>query len=335
MYSNVIPFENIIDGIKDETGIQNLRNLYPMVRRFVYRAERDIGFGNGLLLKRIDYKKSDSTILDLKIRLPEDLIYLEEVGTCNQGLCPDDYKRQGNFLFLCNDIDEFSLIYYAMLCDGEGNPAITENHFDAVVAGVKFFMYQAKMWNNEGNFNYQKELKEYYFDRLGEAIGNDVMPSTDKEWAQIAQHLRMSYRDILIYSQDEKCYDCVPLSTNNEVLSLEGDQSDEMVHYWQYDELLSDISNAPTITQAFLDLQNSETIQVFLDGFLIPWTNIGRIGLAITNVDEDYYQITDVFQQDITTIVFDKYYDSVNRTQIYISKEYYSHGNIYYELIKD
>jgi len=335
MYSNIVPFENIIDAIKDETGISNLRNLYPTVRRFVYRAEREIGYGHGLLLKKIDYKKSDGTILDLKVRLPGDLLFLETIGTCNQGLCPDHYKIQGNFLFLCKDIDEFSLIYYTMLCDGEGNPTITENHFEAVVAGVKFFMYQAKMWNNEGNINFYKSLEIYYADRCGEARGDDVMPNTEKEWAQIAQHLRMSYRDILIYSQDEKCYSCLPLSTNNEVLTQEGDNTDEMVHYWQYNDLASDISLAPAIDQAFLDLQNSEEIQAFFDGYVIPWSNIGRIGIAITNVDEDYYQVLDVFQQDITTIVFDAYYDSVNRTQIYISKEYYSHGNIYYELIKN
>ena len=166
MYSNIVPFENIIDAVKDETSVTNLRNLYPMVRRLVYRAEREIGYGHGLLLKKIDYKKSDGTILDMKARLPADLLLLEEVGTCNQGLCPDDYRIQGNFLFLCRDIEEFSIIYYTLLCDGEGNPAITENHFEAVVAGVKFFMYQPKMWNNEGNMNFFKSLEMFGFLRF-------------------------------------------------------------------------------------------------------------------------------------------------------------------------
>lgn len=337
MYSNIIPFQNIIDSVKDETGISNLRNLYPMVRRLVYRAQRDIGFGYGLLMKRITYKTSDGTIFDNKVRLPEDLILLEEIGTCKEGLCPGDYTHQGNYLFLCREIDEFSLIYYTMLCDGEGNPAITENHFEAVLAGVKYFMYQPKMWNNKGNINFYKELKLLYYDNCGEARGNDAMPSTDKEWSQIAQHLRMSYRDILIYSEDEKCYACVPTTINNEVIDPGDDDNttDDMVYFWQYNELVSDISVAPAIDQAFLDLQTKEGIQAFLDGYVIPYTAVGRIAFAISNVSEDYYQITDVFNQDITSVVFDTYYNATLRIQIYISKEIYSHGNIYYELIKN
>lgn len=333
MYSKIIPFENIIDGIKDETGIQNLRNLYPMIRRFIYRAERDIGFGYGLLLKKIDYKKSDGTILDFKIRLPEDLIKIEEVGTSSQGFCPDDYRHQGNFLFLCRDIDEFSLIYYAMLCDGEGNPAITENHFEAVLAGVKYFMYQPKMWNNEGSINFYKQLELFYYERIGEAIGNDVMPSTDREWSDISKYLKMSYRDMLIYSDHTKSYDCIPLSVNNEVLTLEGDDTDDVVYHWQYSDFTSNISLAPAIDQDFLDLQDSNPIIDFINGFVIPYSNVGRIAFAVSNVDENYYQIIDVFETDITSVVFDTYYNLAMRTQIYISKEVYTHGNIYYKLI--
>ncbi len=340
MYSNLIPFTNVVDAVKDEIGSTNLRNQYPLIRRLMHRAQKEIGYGGSLLLKRVDYCISDGTILVdangfAKVRLPADLIRIEGIGTCQFGMCPNDYRHQGNYLFLCKHVDNFALLYYSLLCDGEGNPTVSENHFEAVVAGIKYFMYQPKMWNGSGNRNYFKDLETYYEDRIGEAIGWDVFPTTAAEWAQISEKLRMSQRDMLIYDNDANCYSCFPQSVNNEILDPTIDNSDDMVYYWQYNDFTSDISLAPAIDQTFLDAQSVEPIQSFINGFTIPYNEIGRIGFAITNVNEDYYQIIDVFETDITTVVFDTYYNSVTRTQIYISKEYYSHGNIYYKLIKN
>lgn len=337
MYSNLVPFENIVDAVKDGTGITNTRNLLPQIRRLIHRSQREIGYGGSLLLKRIKYQISDGTISvdennNYKVRLPEDLVSIEEIGMCHEGLCPEHYRHQGNYLFLCHPIESFSLIYYAFICDGNGNPTVSENHFEAVVAGISFFLYQPKIWNGEGNMSLFKHLERYYEDRIGEARGMDVFPNTKKEWAQISERLRMSQRDMLIYSITEACYCCIPKSNNSEVLEEE-DTSDDMVYYWQYNDLVSNISLAPTIDQAFLDAQNSDTIDVFTNGTIIPYNFVGRIGFAIKNIPEDYYQIYDVLGNDITNIVFDKYYDSTNKIQIFISKEFYSHGNIYYKLI--
>jgi hypothetical protein len=336
MYSNIVPFENIIDAVKDETGITNLRNLYPTIRRLVYRIERDLGFGHGLLIKKIPYSVKDGTIYDNKIRLPRDLIFIEAVGTCENGLCPNCYIHQGNYLFLCCDnITSFDLVYYTMLCDGEGNPAITENHFDAVVAGVVYYLAKPKKWNKEITLQDLMYYQQYYFDRIGESIGQDMMPTTKDEWSQIAGHLKMSYRDILIYDNEKDCYKCVPYGINHEVIDPDFDASDDLVYWWQYPDLASDSSLAPSIDQAFLDLQNKDEIAPFLVGYVIAYELVGRIGFAITNINEDDYKIVDVFQQELIPLVFDSYYNTELRTQIFISKEYYSHGNIYFQLIKN
>lgn len=335
MYSNLVPFENIIDAVKDETGLTNLSNLYPQIRRFIYRIEKDIGFGGGALLKKITYSKSDNTIVDLKFKLPSDLLYLESVGMCNEGLCPGDYRIQGTWGFLCKDVESFSLLYYTIICDGEGNPAITENHFDTVVAGIKYYLYEPKLWNGEGNLNYGVSLRQYYFDRIGEAIGNDVMPS-NKEWSKISQLLRMSYRDILIYSSQKKCYCSVNESANNQVIEETGTtENNDMVYFWQYNDLTSDISLAPEIDQNFLDSKSNQSISSFLNGYTVPYSEVGRIGFAIKSELGSIYKITDVFGTDITLLVFSTYYNETLKTRIYISKEYYSHGNIYFKLIQN
>jgi hypothetical protein len=329
MYSNIVPFTDVIQAVKDETGEKNLRNLYQMITRHVYRVEKDIGFGGGLILKKRKYQTADYSIVDSKIKLPFDLIKIEEVGTCQEGLTRQSYHHQGNYLFLTDpNITEFTLLYYTMLCDGEGNPVVTENHFDAVVAGIKFFMYQPKLWNGEGNMKYGQLLQVYYFDRVAEAIGNDVMPTTATEWAQIAQHLRMSYSDMLIYSEDNRCYEGAPVDCGPDF----GSHRNDTAFHWQYDDTNTNISTADLIDQDFLNLQTAVVIPDFERGILIPYTNIGRIGFAIQEVAENAYKITDIFGSDLTNTVFDTYYNILLKTQVYISKDIYTHGNIYFKI---
>lgn len=335
MYSALVPFENIVDAVKDSTGIQNLRNLYPKIRRLVYRAEKEIGFGGALVLKKIVYSTSDNTIVNNKAKLPDDLMYIESVGMCKEGLCPKDYKLQGNWMFLCRPIEKFTLIYYTLLCDGEGNPIITENHFEAVVAGLTYFMYAPKIFNNEGSMSVYKELQKYYDDRIGEARGDDVFPTTPEEWSQIAQTLKMSYRDILIYSPEKKCFCCIDQSENEQVISIDGPGTDTLSYHWQYDDFEFDINDAPDIDIPFLETKNIVPINDFISGQTLSLSNIGRIGIAIRNIDENDYKIMDVFNFDITSIVFDSYYNAELRTQIYISKEYYSNGEVYFKLTEN
>lgn len=335
MYSRIVPFENIITAVQDETDITNLRNILPKIRRLVYRCERDIGFGYGLIIKKIPYSIADGTISEGRIRLPDDLIKIESFGTCEGGLCPGKYNHQGNYLFFCSTIESFDLVYYTMLNDGEGNPCVTENHFDAIVAGIVWYLAKPKRWNKEFTAKDLMGFQIYYFDRIGEAIGDDVMPTTKEEWSMISGHLRMSYRDVLIYDSQKECYTCVPTGVNNETLIPGTDDSDDIVYNWQYEDLNSDISDAILIDQAFLDLQSKDDVDVFLAGKTIVYTAVGRIAIAIANIEIDAYQIRDTFEQDITSLVFDTYYNDNLKVQYYISKEVYSYGNIYYKLIKN
>ena len=332
MYSKIVPFQDIIQAVKDETGIENLRNLYPKISRLIYRIEKDIGFGYGMILKKVNFSKEEETIIERRIKLPDDLVIIEAIGTDDSTLDPSIYAHQGNFLFFHADISSIDLVYYTMLCDGEGFPAVTENHFDAVVAGVKYYMYQPKVWNGEGSAQLMKYLQEYYFARLGEAIGNDVMPSTDLEWSQIAQHVRMSYRDILLYSK-EQSYEGAPLTSLSS-----GDAASKpvpvnaTVYDWQYTETTSSISDAVSIDQAFLDSKQKSSLVVFSSGKVISYTAVGRVALAIQNIDINKFRIQDLFGADITEIVFDNYYNVETRTQIYISKDVFAFGNIFYKI---
>lgn len=325
MYSKHILFEEIVEGVKDDTGIENLSNLYPKIRRLIYRCEQDIGFGNSLVLKKITYSEADGTIDCKRAKLPDDIVKIESFGMCQEGLCPGDYKIQGNYIFLCKPISSFSFIYYTMLCDGEGNPMVTQNHKEAVVSGVSYYMYKPRVYNgNDGSQSHLQTLERYYHDRVGEARGDDAMPSTKEEWSNLANILKRSYSQTLIYDNTKECYCCIEDSSKIE--------KNPLINYWQFDNTLSDISIAPTFDLNYLSLKPEISLEEFLNGLNFEYGLIGRIAFSIQNIEEDFYSIFDIYDNDITSIAFDTYYNQNLKTQIYISKEFYTFSEIFFKL---
>lgn len=216
MHSNFVPFEEIVELVKDDTGIVSLRNLYPKIRRFIYRAEKDIGFGGSTILKKVTYSVEGGSIAfdgeQYKLRIPEDFMYIESVGMCKEGICPGDYKLQGNWMFFCKGkkIEKFSFIYYTLLKDGEGNPVTTENHSEAVVAGIVYWLYKARRFKDKGQFNQMRYYEEYYHDRISEARGDDATPNSEAEWAKLAQYMNMNSKQVMLYSEEMNCFCAVP-----------------------------------------------------------------------------------------------------------------------------
>jgi hypothetical protein len=335
MHSNLVSFEDIIEGIKDDTGIENLRNIYPRIKRLIYRVEKDIGFGQSAILKKIKYSTSDGSIIvsggSRRITLPDDLLFLESVGMCSIGFCPGSYRIQGKFLFLCENQDDFQIVYYTLLCDGYGNPAISENHYEAVVSGVSMWLYKPRRFQDKGNANTFKAMEDYYHERIAEARGDDVMPSTAEEWALSGAILKMSTSEILRYSESERCFCCVPLSEN----PFSQNPTSDYIYHWQFTELNDNIDFAPSVNDAFLEDKAFKTKEEFVTGVTIAYSSIGRIAFAIKDTLENEYNIKDLFNIDVTNTVFDSYYNVSEKTQIFISKEYYSYGNLIFTITKN
>ena len=219
MYSNLVLFDSILESIKDDTGMTNLTNLLPRIRRLVYRTEKDIGFGASLILRKVVYKTSDNTIIydgyQYKLKLPDDVVHIEKIGICEENkICPGDYRLQGNWMFFSKkqQLESFTLLYYTLLTDGEGNPVVSENHLEAVVSGICYYLYRPKRFVDKGSRATYRDMEIYYHNRIGEARGDDVWPSTPQEWAKISEVLRYSTRDAFMYSSTEQCFKNVPES---------------------------------------------------------------------------------------------------------------------------
>lgn len=335
MYSTLVPFEEILEGIKDDTGITNITNFLPKIRRLVFRAERDIGFGGSTVLKKIKYKVSDGSIItsgdQYKIKIPKDLIFIEEVGMCNEGVCPGDYVIQNNYLFFCksNKIQEFSFIYYALICDPEGNPIVPENHREAVISGVCMYMYRTRRFSDKGNGNTYQQMENYYHDRIAEARGDDFMPTTAEEWRKAASMMQMSSRDIMMYDNERACFCVVPESTNP---FAKAELTNKGIFSFQFDNLLDTIDNVNIVTDSFIENQGTlHNTEDLLNGKQIAYKSVGRIGWAIYKDTPDFYSIHDVLDNKTNDISFDKFFDQERGIEILISKEYYTPSNVYFK----
>lgn len=335
MYSTLVPFEEILEDIKDDTGITNLSNFLPKVRRLIFRAERDIGFGGTTVLKRIQYKVSDGSIItsgdQYKIQVPEDLLSFEEVGMCNEGICPGDYVIQNKYMFFCGKKkpDSFTLIYYALICDPEGNPVVTENHREAVVSGVSMYMYRQRRFKDKGNNNTYQAMEKYYHDRIAEARGDDFFPTSPSEWSKAASLMQMSSRDIMLYNPKEKCFCVVPMSDNPFATKKENEFE---IYSFQFENILDTIDNSELITDAFIENNaTGHNTSDLLEGKQVQYNSIGRIGWAIYTETPDNYNICDILNNITNDVSFQSVYDNERNLQIFISNEYYTPSSVYYK----
>jgi hypothetical protein len=107
----------------------------------------------------------------------------------------------------------------------------------------------------------------------------------------------------------------------------------ESIYYWQFTDTISNINFAPSVNQDYLNDKLLVTETEAEQGTNYTNAYIGRVAFAITGKSQNYYNIYDFFGQDITSTVFDTYYNTDLNIQVYISKEYYSISELYLKLI--
>ena len=181
MRSGIVYWEEILENIKDATGIENLRPLYNRIRRFVFNVERDIGYGGVIILKKKEYTKGDGFYDGNTIILPDDFVSEWSYGSLNDGIV------NGNVYSLhATGADEIDFYYLGFLLDERGNPYTTSNRLDAVVSYAVYRMYSARVFVKEGSGNMLAFYKEEYNDNKLKARGLDAFP-TEEDWKSIGR----------------------------------------------------------------------------------------------------------------------------------------------------
>lgn len=183
MISGVVPFNEIVESFMDFTGIENTQPIRDKLRRFVFRAEEDIGAGGLIIRKKKTYVNGDGLYDGTNIVMPEDFIGEYSYGDLSAGVI------NGKILTLnCEGPDEIDVYYMGFLTDNQGNPFTTRNHLDAVVAFCIYRMYSSRYYLGKGNLNQYREYKHEYNDAVLAARGNDAFP-TEAQWIEIGRIL--------------------------------------------------------------------------------------------------------------------------------------------------
>lgn len=107
------------------------------------------------------------------------------------------------------------------------------------------------------------------------------------------------------------------------------------IFYWQEDDintLLSDIE--PLIDDTnYLDNKLFDTISNFEKGIEIEYNNVGRICFLAMESTTTNYEIKDIYNNNITD-AFDIVLIPVINSTLFVSKNFYSHGNINFKIKK-
>jgi len=181
MKSGIVFFEEIIENIKDATGIENMRPHYNRLRRFVFNVEQDIGTGGVVVLKKKQYTNGDGMYDRQTIILPPDFLYEWSYGALEDGIL------QGNqYRLFATGPEALDFYYLGMLLDQDGNPFTTRNHLEAVVAYTTYRFYSSRVFLKEGSANQLLMYKRMYEDEKLKARGHDAFP-TEQEWMEIGK----------------------------------------------------------------------------------------------------------------------------------------------------
>ena len=227
MISGIVYFEEIVEGIKDETGITNLYPYYDKIRRFIVRAEQDISAGGLIIRKTKSYINGDGEYDGTFISLPKDMM-----GEYSYADMNTVYYRGDKLEFIdAPGPDEIDLSYMGTLFDQNGNPITTRNHYDAVVNFCVWKLYAPKMFLGVGNANIFRNYQMTYENLVMASRGNDAFPS-ESDWEDIGKTLSMSYFDAMTNNGIEPIVADAGLS-GNPVIDPIGNLTVDMVAVWK------------------------------------------------------------------------------------------------------
>jgi len=159
----------------------------------------------------------------------------------------------------------------------------------------------------------------------------------------IEENLATGDADQLAFIKTKFCYDtivaclcstCIDIDVLKSLFSV--DPTLTAYHVFQYDNIAYDINDIALLTPAYLDINAEETDEAtLLAGSTFTFVRTARLGFVLTNTTPNKYSIYDILNNDITTTVFDRVYDTATLTEYYVSKEFYIPSDVYFKFLKN
>lgn len=330
MISGIVPFYEIVESVKDETSIANIRPYYDKIRRLIFRAEREIGYGGSVVIRKRIY---ESTSPIKYVKFPEDFIEFEGVGFDCRKICQSKYTiTPEGIRFKSEQSGPIVLLYWSIGTDQEGYPMVTRNHEEAVVAYIVWKLYSPKIFLGIGNANAAFEYKRNFESLLLESRGDDAFPTLE-EWEELG---RLSYTDrrILIESPVKSYSYCVDYEDEVTPPIIDPTDPEPNVYYWQLDNINSTIIDEfLLVNPTYLATKPNQVLSNFEDGVPVEYLNVGRICFAVYESDDVNYSIFDILGNDVTN-GFESAYNSTERIKLFVSKNFYIPSTINLKIIK-
>lgn len=322
--SGVYGFSKLLESVRQETGIKNLTNEYMSIRKMVFDAVYDINpWGALLVKKRMIYYKGNGNFDGRNIKKPSDFVQLDKMGCCRDGLCK--IIETISHFTICDNRQRSKVMftYWALQCDGEGNPIITNNHAPAVTAYIVWKMYSPKVFMGEGSGNEKRNYQIFYEDRALEARGHDIFPSDESLYRMRKMAATTTKGLDAMYCEDHCCdSSCVPTEDDKIIPMI------NKVWYWQFNSLTKTINSADDVTDEFLETQTFVPLPAVITGMTFAYPYVGRIAFCIEDVEPDQIDIYDILGSDMRK-TFNHYYDFDKKRLVIVSNDYISQSSIF------
>lgn len=332
-------FNEIIEDVRTDVGFSNMRNLYSQIRQLIARAEEEINpFGGYLVRKRMIFFKGNGNFDGKNIKIPSDFVKLDENMMCKDGMCGSTLLRSESHITICDRQirDRVPLSYWALNCDGEGNPIISRNHKEAVVNFIVFKLYSGKVFNGEGSAQLRREYKQEWEDSCMAARGFDMFP-TMKSLEKIHNLATMSQMQMNEQYRLDHCTltecDMIFQEMLNTPVTAVNDLVDK-IHVFQFDKP-GKVFKLEEITDKFLKEKSLVYNRAnFIQGIPISFAHTGKFGFVVENAKSDSVKIIDVLGNDINSSM-DIHNDYINKRIIFVSKNYISPSTIFFKITSD
>jgi len=333
MNNGYVTFNDIIISLSHSLGRNNLRNEYPIIKRMIVDAEHEINPYAALLVKkRMTYHKGNGNFDGKHIVKPKDFFQIDEIGCCQDGLCPGQYLLLPTFITLCDGKkrDKVTFTYYGIACDGTGNPFTSVNHKEAILAYLEYMFYKPLMNSGKGNMNYYMALKREWEDRCMEARGEDFMREFLDNLDQLKSYTALSAGQIGAMESFEMNDSC----ECNACFAIDYDDNEFMnkkVYYWQFSSITENIVPENYVKESYLANKPNTDLQTFMNGNIISFTNIAKYAFCVDDVSsEDDIEIYDLTGSSLENTI-DKHYDAETKRLVFTSKNLISHSSIYFK----
>ena len=317
-------FSELLQDVRQDTGLSNLRSSPDDIKQMIARAEFEINpYAGFLRKKRMIYHKGNGNFDGKAINKPSDFVMLDEKGMCKDGLCGNKIHVTISHIVLCDnkERDKVAFNYWAIACDGEGNPIIPMNHKEAVVNFVIYKMFQPKVFNGEAAANTLMMYQRNWEDSCMAARGYDAFP--DQYAIERVYELNSMTR------QEAQSVFCQDFCTTDDCIETFEDIM-ITVNLFQLNGVEKDITSPEQVTQEFIDqFSEAYSTEQLLEGVNKSFPYAGRYGFIAPSDLE--FRVKDILGSDLSS-TFNVIQDEANNRRIYVSKNYISPSTIYLQM---